>query len=55
MTRIVSPLEDLDMPSLYKVKSKMEEESIALLDVRLSEEFEADHILGAMSVPMEEL
>ncbi|MGQ3477738.1 ArsR/SmtB family transcription factor [Paenibacillus sp. TY11] len=46
---------DLDTLSIGEVKRKMEDGSIILLDVRPSEEFEAGHIPGAMSVPMEDL
>ncbi|RPK31395.1 ArsR/SmtB family transcription factor [Paenibacillus xylanexedens] len=46
---------ELDTLSMNEVMKKMEEGSIILLDVRPSEEFEAGHIPGAMSVPMEQM
>ena len=46
---------DTQTLSLSEVLSKMEEGSIILLDVRPADEFEAAHIPGAVSVPMEEL
>ncbi|ULL16133.1 ArsR family transcriptional regulator [Paenibacillus sp. H1-7] len=47
--------EDLETLSLHEVLTKMEDGSIILLDVRPAEEFEAKHIPGAISVPLEEL
>jgi len=47
--------DDLQTLSLSEVMSKMEEGSIVLLDVRPADEYEAGHIPGAISVPMEEL
>ncbi|OZB92751.1 metalloregulator ArsR/SmtB family transcription factor [Paenibacillus sp. XY044] len=47
--------EDVQTLSLDEVLSKMNEGSIILLDVRPADEFEAGHIPGAISVPMQEL
>ncbi|GAA3400636.1 ArsR/SmtB family transcription factor [Paenibacillus hodogayensis] len=47
--------DDLQTLSLTEVLSKMDAGSIILLDVRPADEFEAAHIPGAISVPMEEL
>jgi len=41
--------------TMAEVLSKMEKGSIILLDVRPADEYETDHIPGAISVPMEEL
>jgi rhodanese-related sulfurtransferase/DNA-binding transcriptional ArsR family regulator len=54
-TDFMNQYEDYQTLSLEEVLSKMEEGSIILLDVRPVDEFEADHIPGAISVPMEEL
>ncbi|MCC3373632.1 metalloregulator ArsR/SmtB family transcription factor [Cohnella sp. REN36] len=51
----LSQFEDLQTLSMDEVLSKMEEGSIILLDVRPADEYEAGHIPGAISVPMEEL
>jgi len=47
--------DDLQTLSLSEVLSKMEQGTIMLLDVRPADEFEAGHIPGAISVPMEDL
>jgi rhodanese-related sulfurtransferase/predicted transcriptional regulator len=54
-TDFINQYEDYHTLSLEEVLSKMEEGNIILLDVRPADEFEADHIPGAISVPMEEL
>nr|AGS50314.1 hypothetical protein [uncultured bacterium Ele45G2]AIF26564.1 putative ArsS family transcriptional regulator [uncultured bacterium fosmid pJB45G2] len=54
-TAFINQFENLESLSLNEVLSRMEEGSIILLDVRPAEEYEADHIPGAISVPMEEL
>lgn len=51
----ISQCDDLQTLALDEVLSKMEEGSIVLLDVRPADEFEAGHIPGAISVPLEEL
>ncbi|MGF7047284.1 rhodanese-related sulfurtransferase/predicted transcriptional regulator [Paenibacillus sp. DS2015] len=48
-------LGELDTLSMDEMKKKMEDGSIILLDVRPCEEYEAAHIPGAVSVPMEKL
>ncbi|OBZ14722.1 ArsR family transcriptional regulator [Bacillus sp. FJAT-27264] len=47
--------EEIQTLSLNEVLNKVEDGSIILLDVRPAEEFDAGHIPGAISVPMEEL
>lgn len=49
-----------DMESLYTLKmdevyEKMNKEDVIFLDLRSKEEYEAEHIEGAISVPMEKL
>lgn len=51
----MNPCDDLQTLSIPEVLSKMEAGSIILLDVRPVDEFEAAHIPGAVSVPLEEL
>jgi rhodanese-related sulfurtransferase/DNA-binding transcriptional ArsR family regulator len=47
--------DDVQTLSLDEVRSKLSDGSIILLDVRPRDEYEAAHIPGAVSVPMEEL
>jgi rhodanese-related sulfurtransferase len=47
--------QDLQTLSLHEVLRKLEDGSIMLLDVRPADEFDAGHIPGAISVPLEEL
>ncbi|RKN78271.1 ArsR family transcriptional regulator [Paenibacillus ginsengarvi] len=54
-TDFMSRFADLQTLSLNEVLGKMEEGSMILLDVRPSDEFEAEHIPGAISVPMGDL
>lgn len=54
-TDFMSQCENLQTLSLDEVIDKMDKGSIILLDVRPADEYEADHIPGAISVPMEEL
>jgi len=51
----IGQYDDLQTLSLSEVLNKMDQGSIVLLDVRPTDEFEAGHIPGAISVPMEEL
>jgi len=51
----INQQENLQTLSLDELKRKMEDGSVMLLDVRPAEEFEAGHIPGAISVPIEEL
>lgn len=46
---------DLDGISLPELKEKMENGEVLLLDVRPREEYEKEHIPGAVSIPIEEL
>ena len=52
---IMHQYDELQTHSLHEVVTKLEEGSIVLLDVRPTDEFEAGHIPGALSVPMNEL
>ncbi|NUU64045.1 ArsR/SmtB family transcription factor [Paenibacillus agri] len=54
-TNFMNSFEEIQTLSLHEVLNKVEDGSIILLDVRPAEEFEAGHIPGAISVPMEEL
>lgn len=45
----------MDGVSLSELKDRMEKGAVLLLDVRPKEEYEKDHIPGAVSVPIEEL
>ncbi|MED4116313.1 ArsR/SmtB family transcription factor [Priestia megaterium] len=45
-------LEDISLPEL---KERMENGEVLLLDVRPTEEYEKEHIPGAVSIPIEEL
>lgn len=45
----------MDGVSLSELKDRMEKGEVLLLDVRPKEEYEKDHIPGAVSVPIEEL
>lgn len=45
----------LDSVSLEQLQELMENESVVLLDVRPTDEYEAGHIPGAISIPIEEL
>jgi rhodanese-related sulfurtransferase len=47
--------EDLATLSLHEVNEKLNSGAIILLDVRPKDEYEAGHIAGAISVPMNEL
>ncbi|WP_261303130.1 ArsR/SmtB family transcription factor [Paenibacillus andongensis] len=47
--------EDVRTLSLEEAKEKIEAGAIILLDVRPRDEYEAGHLAGAISVPMEEL
>jgi rhodanese-related sulfurtransferase/predicted transcriptional regulator len=47
--------EDVRTLSLEEARAKMEAGEIILLDVRPRDEYEAGHLAGAISVPMEEL
>ncbi|MUT68754.1 metalloregulator ArsR/SmtB family transcription factor [Paenibacillus sp. NEAU-GSW1] len=51
----INHFDHLQTLSLEEVLHKMEEGSIMLLDVRPADEYEAEHIPGAVSVPIEEL
>jgi len=51
----ISQSDDLQILSLEEVISKMDNGTIILLDVRPTDEFEAGHIPGALSVPLEDL
>ncbi|MEF3302137.1 ArsR/SmtB family transcription factor [Paenibacillus sp. GYB003] len=46
---------DMEPISLEALKARMEKGDVLLLDVRPREEYEAGHIPGAVSVPIEEL
>jgi rhodanese-related sulfurtransferase len=48
-------LDDVQTLSIEEVADKLNSESIILLDLRPKEEYEAGHIEGAISVPMENL
>ncbi|MFF2016179.1 ArsR/SmtB family transcription factor [Paenibacillus sp. NPDC058177] len=54
-SNFMNNFEEIQTLSLNEVLNKVEDGSIILLDVRPAEEFEAGHIPGAVSVPMEEL
>lgn len=54
-TDFMNRYEDLQTLSLHEVLHKLEAGRIVLLDVRPADEFDAGHIPGAISVPMEEL
>jgi len=51
----MSQCEDIQTLSLEEALSRLENGSIVLVDVRPADEFEAGHIPGAISVPMEDL
>ncbi|ODP27525.1 hypothetical protein PTI45_03087 [Paenibacillus nuruki] len=48
-------MDDVQTLTMDEVKSKLNNESIILVDLRPKEEYEMDHIAGAISIPMEEL
>lgn len=48
-------MDDVQTLTMDDVKSKLNNESIILVDLRPKEEYEMDHIAGAISIPMEEL
>lgn len=50
-----SDLDSLPALQMDEVYEKLKEEDVIVLDLRPSEEYEAGHIEGAISVPMEEL
>ncbi|MFE4711992.1 ArsR/SmtB family transcription factor [Paenibacillus sp. NPDC056722] len=54
-SNFMNNFEEIQTLSLNEVLNKVEDGSIILLDVRPAEEFDAGHIPGAVSVPMEEL
>lgn len=47
--------EDIQTLSMEQLRDKMKSGNIILLDVRPKDEYEAGHIAGAVSVPMDEL
>lgn len=51
----VNHLDDIQTLTMDEVMTKINNESILLLDLRPAEEYDAGHIVGAISVPMEEL
>jgi len=54
-TDFLNQFDHLETLSFAEVMNKMEEGAIILLDVRPYEEFETNHIPGAVSVPIEKL
>ncbi|THF75328.1 ArsR/SmtB family transcription factor [Cohnella fermenti] len=51
----LNDLDGIQTLTMDEVMTKVNNESILLLDVRPREEYDAGHIVGAISVPMEEL
>jgi rhodanese-related sulfurtransferase/DNA-binding transcriptional ArsR family regulator len=54
-SEIIHYHESVEPVSLQILKERMEKGDVILLDVRPKEEYETDHIPGAISIPMEEL
>jgi rhodanese-related sulfurtransferase len=48
-------LDDVQTLTMDEVREKLNNDSIILVDLRPKEEYEMDHIAGAISIPMEEL
>ncbi|QUL53476.1 ArsR family transcriptional regulator [Paenibacillus tritici] len=48
-------LDDVHTLTMDEVREKLNNDSIILVDLRPKEEYEMDHIAGAISIPMEEL
>ncbi|AIW40073.1 MULTISPECIES: ArsR/SmtB family transcription factor [Paenibacillus] len=48
-------LDDVQTLTMDEVREKINNDSIILVDLRPKEEYDMDHIAGAISVPMEEL
>ncbi|UQZ33423.1 ArsR family transcriptional regulator [Paenibacillus sp. PK3_47] len=54
-SEITNNYEDMQPVSLEVLMDRMEKGEVLLLDVRPREEYDADHIPGAISIPIEEL
>lgn len=52
---LMNEYKDMKAVSLDELNHRMEAGKVLLIDVRPSEEYDADHIPGAVSIPMEEL
>lgn len=51
----INNLDDIQTLTMDEVRQRIKNDSIILVDLRPKEEYEMDHIAGAISMPMEEL
>ncbi|WP_440108941.1 ArsR/SmtB family transcription factor [Paenibacillus sp. QZ-Y1] len=51
----INNLDDIQTLTMDEVRERIKNDSIILVDLRPKEEYEMDHIAGAISMPMEEL
>ncbi|MEK4439304.1 ArsR/SmtB family transcription factor [Paenibacillus sp. FSL K6-2862] len=51
----INNLDDIQTLTMDEVRERIKNDSIILVDLRPNEEYEMDHIAGAVSMPMEEL
>jgi len=51
----INNLDDIQTLTMDEVRERINNDSIILVDLRPKEEYEMDHIAGAISMPMEEL